>query len=222
MRPIKLFLLAFLLLSITNSQAQSPLIAVSNDDHNFIYVGIDNPLTILVDGYSPDKITVTTNTGTLSGSKGKYTINIKTFTRAKLSIIADGKEIGQRELRPRRIPDPRSFLRLKNSNGEAMDIPSGKEVHKDQLQSVEGVVAYIQNFEFDEDLFKVVSYDIRFTKVAGTRKGLKFNSSDDITKKLKESLLTARPGDKITISNIKAKGPDDQIRTLEDITILVR
>ena len=49
---------------------------VSADNMNIFYIGVDNPVSVAVPGVLSDKLKVTISEGSISGSNGKYTVNV--------------------------------------------------------------------------------------------------------------------------------------------------
>ena len=80
MKKITILLSLFMVIALNNSHAQSnnkSLVAIATDITRIFYIGLDNPLTIVVSGVSPNKVIVRLSEGNLKGNNGKY---IATFT----------------------------------------------------------------------------------------------------------------------------------------------
>jgi gliding motility-associated protein GldM len=92
--------------------AQNENIAVvAADKMNVLYVGIDNPISIAVPGIASDKLQVSINNGSITGSNGKYIVKIDKHREATIEVmapIAGGKfkKVGSSVFRVNRLPAP--------------------------------------------------------------------------------------------------------------------
>lgn len=71
-----MMLFLFLVLCSYQSYSQKEINAViSADSMNLFYRGLDNPVSVAVPGISSDKLKVSIDNGTITGSNGKYVVN---------------------------------------------------------------------------------------------------------------------------------------------------
>ena len=82
MKTITKTLVIFLaILSNISLFAQTDATAVvAADKMNVFYIGVDNPISVAVPGIASDKLRVTVNNGTITGSNGKYIVKVGNTT----------------------------------------------------------------------------------------------------------------------------------------------
>ena len=88
---------------------------VSADNMNIFYIGVDNPVSVAVPGVLSDKLKVTISEGSISGSNGKYTVNVSKPGDTEISVYVETKpgvyeKEGTKKFRIRRIPYPHSEM----------------------------------------------------------------------------------------------------------------
>jgi len=191
---------------------------ISSDNLNIIYAGVPNPFTVSVPGFPSDKVMATATGGSFSGSKGKFTANMPASMIGKevtinVSVQQEGgnKSIGSQVYKVKRIPDPVAKVagRFEGdiSNGEAKAAP--------------GVNATLQDFYFQGVTFTVSSFD--FIYIAKRQDPyIKSNGGWQFGPEAKAKLAGAKPGDQIIMRNIKAKGPDGTVRSLNPVTLTLK
>jgi len=86
------------------------------------------------------------------------------------------------------------------------------------LTAAQGVAARMVDFEFDLK-FTVVGF--RLTTVVGGTPIEKISKSNRLTPDMKTILKKCKPGQKVYIEGIKAKGPDGSVRSLGNIALKV-
>jgi gliding motility-associated protein GldM len=214
MKTIAKFIVMFVAL-LFNVQlfAQTDNIAVvSADKMNVFYIGIDNPVSIAVPGISGDKLKVSINNGTISGSNGKYIVKVDKVMETIIEVTVeikpgDVKKVGSNVFRVKRIPDP--IPCICNHCNIAVYI-SKEELLRDPTISIS------LNLPFDLK-FDVVSFSATFNFKGELKSvaiiGNKFNQEIiDLVKQLDNS-------QKMFIEDIKVKGPDGT-RNLQPISII--
>jgi len=72
-----------------------PLAAIALDRMNVFYIGVDNPITVAVEGIPNEKVNVKISSGYFSGYMGKYMVHVTTpgETIIDVFILVNGKEI---------------------------------------------------------------------------------------------------------------------------------
>jgi gliding motility-associated protein GldM len=191
-----------------------PSAAVSPTKMNVFYIGVDNPVSISAGGVAPENLSPSiTGGGTISGSKGTYNVRVNTPGEATINLNAkfgnDNKSMGAFKFRVKRVPDP--VPKFAGKTGSAT-------ITKSDLNTVMGVVADLENFDFDLK-FTVISFDI-----TATIKGFenqKSSNSNRITDDQRALLKSVTPGAKVYVENIKVKGEDGSTRTLPPINLKV-
>lgn len=82
--------------------------SVDADNINVVYVGIENPLTIVSNNIRPEDMVAYISQGAMTGCKGKYTVFQQIPGEATIRILkSDGMNIlGTFKLRIKKLPDP--------------------------------------------------------------------------------------------------------------------
>jgi|694.fasta_scaffold03446_8 gliding motility-associated protein GldM len=186
--------------------------AVMFDKMNVLYIGVPNPLTIS-SGTGAEKTNASLSTGgslSKGSGPGKYIANVTTPTNdAKIIVSADGKST-QYPVRIKRIPDPVPTLGGKIKGGK---------INKATLAAQGGIVALLENFDFDAR-FNILSYTFILVQKGGDVSPKKVDGPV-INEGVKSSISRAKPGDIILFDDIKAKGPDGTVRNLPPLNLTI-
>jgi hypothetical protein len=140
---------------------------------------------------------------------------VTTPGKVEAAIMAKTKEagvkkVGGQEIRIKYIPDPEAQVAGKNSG----------LVASSTFRVQSGVIAVLKNFDFDAR-FIVQSFQFSMLPKRGELIGpymcnsARFNSNAQV----QAAIERCKPGDKIFIEEIKAKGPDGKNRPLNSITL---
>lgn len=189
----------------------SPSTTISATAMNVFYIGVPNPVDIAAAGIPKDQIQASITSGRIAKSKDGWEVNVTQPGKAVISVAAtlDGerKNMGSMEFRVKRIPTPVPEIAGKNSGS----------VNKNRLANTAGIIAKMENFEFD---VRVVVDSYMFTYVAANGlsrevpvKGPRF--TDDV----KNIIKKLKPGSRVTFENIKAKMPDGELRKLPPVVL---
>lgn len=190
------------------------------DKMNVFYIGVPNPITVSAAGYSLEDVSVSIPGAEITpgDAKGKFNVVVRAPGKIMAEIVAKTKDagtkkVGAQEIRVKRIPDP--VARVGNvSSGSILT-----NIFKAQI----GVLAALDNFDFDAR-FVVVSFDFSVVPKRGepigpfSVKTSKFESSAQVM----EAIKRCKPGDKVFIEEIKAKGPDGTTRSLNVVGLNLR
>lgn len=194
-------------------------LSVSPTKMNVLYIGVPNPLEVTASGYNSEKLHVTISQGSVSKgtAAGAYSALVKTPGTAKVTVTAtvDGqtKNLGTREFRVKRVPDPRASVTTREAWGK------GGTVSKAMLAASAGVKAELENFDFD------MKFQITGFKVSATIKGFVQDATSTgpaFTAQQKTIINQAPAGSKLYIEDIKAKGPDGSLRDLGAIVLKLK
>lgn len=193
----------------------APNVVVSPTAMNVFYVGVKNPVNISVPGIGDSQIRASmTNGSIIRGKTKKFRGNWVVQPRrpgvaAKVTVIANvggqNKPMGAVNFRVKSLPDP--VAKVAGSKGG--DIP------KATLTAQRGVVAELENFDFDLS-FRVTGFIVSITD----NKGFTYDevsSSNLFSSQQKKLLNRLRRNQTIYISEIKAVGPDGKTRKLPPI-----
>ena len=195
-------------------------LVVSPTKMNVFYRGLDNPVDISVPGVANDKLRV----GISSGHKirkqpdGSYIVDPSSSNSNKIAKISvkgempDGTiaDLGSKEFRVKRIPDPVPFWSGKR--------PSNRTITKNEVLSFAPLAAKMENFDFDVKV-RVKSFTIRVSK-DGTFKELT-SGNNRLTNDMKALLERVRRGNTIYFEDIVVGLPDGTERILAPMKLKV-
>ncbi len=200
-----------------------PQASISLDKMNVFYIGVDNPITFSASGIPASSLTYTAEECTLTKAEGvnKYIVRPTGNQGSKAKIILSGKkgdgttqQFGTYEYRIKRIPDP--YPTCANSRGGA--------VAANALKAQVAVFAKLDNFDFDAK-FEVISFDLFYTPKRGEAKEAHSNnmylSGGNAKPDVIDIMQSLKPGDRLFIENIKAKGPDGTTRTIGTLNYII-
>jgi len=185
--------------------ALKPLAVISATKMNVVYIGLDNPISVSVPGYSPNDVSVSSSGGSLrpDKQKGTYLLKVDASTR-EITVSASVKDkeghvkkMGEQKYRVRQVPKPTPMLGAIDASGA---------VSKGQLMSAAFVYAALKDFAFEGISFTPTEYTVVYQPRKGdavAKKGYGPKVPDDI-----RGLFTnCKPGDRFTLVQIKANGP---------------
>ncbi|MBP7407399.1 MAG: gliding motility protein GldM [Flavobacteriales bacterium] len=186
----------------------APTLVVSPTKMNVFYRGVDNPVSVSVSGYIDKNISASTTNGTLSKSADGYIMRPGKDAKAMISATVtnpDGtkKSMPGLEFRVKNVPNPQPFFGGKSINDET--------IKKAELTAAAGVIAKMIDFDFDLK-FEVVEY--RLTMIVSGTPIEKMTKGPAVSGDMREMLAKAKPGQKVFIEGIKARGPDGTVRNL--------
>lgn len=191
-----------------------PALVVSPTAMNLFYRGIENPVSIAVSGVAPEKLKISISNATYSGSKGQLKVLPGKERECVVSVSAemDGKaqRFGEQKFRVKDVPDPKPFIGKYSGTAK---IPLG------ELKAQQGVMAKLENFEFEGVKFNIVSFSmmaiVKGTPVEKEAKGPYFSPD------MQTVIKSLKTGGRLFIENIKAVGPDGRSRDIGNISIKV-
>jgi len=193
------------------------------DKMNVFYIGVPNPVTVSAAGYSMEDIDLTIPGSDAVISKGdalgKYNVLVKKQGKVTAVISArtkdqGAKQVGTQEIRVKMIPDP--VAEVLGKSGSFMEASN-------RIKIAPGINASMKGFDFDVR-FTVTSFEFTYLQKRQdpvgpiTVNGPMFSGN----KQVSDIIGKCKPGDKIFLENIKARGPDGIPRTLGTIIITVQ
>lgn len=177
-------------------------IAVAPVKMNVLYIGVDNPLSVAAAGAVDDKVTISIVGGGGAVSKvdaGMYNVKVTTPTDdCRVNVYVDGNLAGSTKFRVRMLPQP---------HGTVGGFTSGAYVDANIFRSKTGIGLYVENSPF-EVKYEVLGFKLVLPDNKGATKTVDCNGnvfSDDAKQYLNHYL---KPGDIVTIENIRVKGPN--------------
>lgn len=193
-------------------QVAEPSLVVSPTKMNVFYLGVPNPVEISVPGVPADKIYPSITNGNISKSGGSYVVKPTRPGTSLITVMAEvegeRKNVGYKEFRVKVVPNP-----VPKVAGM-----SGGDINKGVLAAQAGVIAEMENFDFDLN-FRVTEFMVStsqngFVREAGAN-GNRFSGEQ------KGIINNATKGQRIYIQDIKAVGPDGSVRDLPTIAFRV-
>lgn len=183
-----------------------PSLSVSPTKMNVLYIGVPNPMDITASGYNSEKLQVSISSGSITKTgNGTYSVQVKQAGKATITVSCDGKVIGKKEFRVKRVPDPRACIGKDPAN------MYGGTMAKASLSAQAGVLANLENFDFD------MKFTVTGFTVSATLKGFREEASSNgpaFSAQQKQIISSVPSGQKVYIEDIKAKGPDGSVRNL--------
>ncbi len=183
--------------------------SVSADAVKVLYIGLENPLTILGGSAGDEKTAASMDGGNLRktgpgkyiatvGSPGKATINVSVETEA-------GRKSTAFEFRVKRVPDPIAMV----------GASSGGRTPVNAFKAQSGVRADLRDFVFEGVKFDVVSYVVYATGAGFSENpGISQNGGPVFNDNSRRVIEKCRPGSTVVIDEIKARGPGGDTRPL--------
>lgn len=195
-------------------QVAKPSASVSSDKLNVIYAGIPNPFTISAPGF-PD-VNASISGGSLSGSKGKYMVNVPgSLIGREVNISVSGKNgattvaLGTQKFRVKGIPDP--VAKFAGKKGGIMSAS--------KMASTDQVVAELENFEFDLNV-RVIKFTV--TVMRPRQDPMPFYcTGDNFSSQAKAAIGSLPFGSRVFIENIIAQMPDGRQPALNSMVFTI-
>jgi gliding motility-associated protein GldM len=182
-------------------QVFKPAATIAATEMNLLYVGLDNPMSISVPGFSASDVKVSTSGGLslTSQAGGKYNAKVDGSANEvtiTASITKDGKTrtVGSEKFRVRRLPQPTGQLGGLPNDG----IPKPKA----QVQAQTNIFASMgPSFAYNLT-YRVNGF--RFIFAPGRRPATQFiGNGSALTNEMRSAIAGAQSGDRIIIEGIK-------------------
>jgi len=201
----------------TSYMVAEPSATIAPTKMMVMYSGLENPISVSAPGYRPGDIRVVVTGGQIVRSdreRGEYLIkptSVKEDVHVIASAMKDGKPFTLRDelFRVKPLPTPQASI--------GGVVGSGK-LSKGRLISAGKVVARMDDFDFGDYSYEIVSYNVN-TIVRGNYQDLGKTNSDMLNDRVKNEINRSTRGQKFNFSNIVAKAPDGSFRTLGNIEI---
>jgi gliding motility-associated protein GldM len=185
-------------------------LVVSPTKMNVFYVGVDNPVSVSIAGVPGNKVSPSMTNGSIRKQRdGEYIVNPKRPGNSIISVRAeiDGvtKNMGTVQFRVRGLPDPVVKVAGKK----------GGRIQRNVLAAQAGVIADMENFEFDLE-FKITKFTVSTTDRGGYTIDSKTNGNI-FTRAQQDLIKNLRRGQRLNIEDVRAIGPDGSVRPLASI-----
>jgi gliding motility-associated protein GldM len=201
--------------------ALKPLAVISATKMNVVYIGLENPISVSVPGYSANQVQVSCGAGgTLKkdGQAGTYILEVN-GTSKEIEITASVKDakgtvkkMGIQKYRVRQMPKPTPMLGSIEASGP---------VSAGVLKSAAFVYANLKDFAFEGIQFKPTKYTIVYQPKKGDARAFTVNGQA-VPADVKNVLNNVRTGDRITLAQIQATGPAGLVNLPTALSIEVR
>ena len=189
-------------------QVARPSAVVSPDKMNVFYVGVANPVSVSAPGIPKENLVVSMSGGSISGSNGKYTVNVSSpGTIAKVNVSANiggrVQNIGSSDFRVKRIPDPKAKFAGK----------TGGALSSVNIKSQNSIFAILEGFDFDAK-FSVTRFSLVIARPRSDVVSLQTNGNS-FSAQMKAAIAAVTPGTRVIFDDIVAVGPDGTQRQLD-------
>ena len=189
-------------------QVARPSVVVSPDKMNVFYVGVPNPVSVSAPGIPKENLSVTISGGTISGSNGKYTVNVSepgSVAKVNVSANINGKvqNIGSSDFRVKRIPDPKAKFAGK----------TGGNLSAVVIKSQSSIFAILDQFDFDAK-FEVTRFSLVIARPRADVVVLQ-GTGNSFSQQMRAAIAAVTPGSRVIFDDIVAVGPDGTQRQLD-------
>jgi gliding motility-associated protein GldM len=198
-------------------QVAKPSATVSPDKMNVIYAGIPNPFSVSAAGFPLESVKAAISGGSISGSNGKFMVNVGSDQVGKVvninvSANAGGKtlNLGAQQFRVKALPTPKAFIKGK----------SGGSVDLEWLERSSQIETELEDFVFDIK-YKVIRFSVTFINPRSDAVTIP-NSGGSFAGQVKGALNSIKPGATVIFKDIIAEGPDGRQRNLDGITFTAK
>jgi len=200
----------------TTYEVASPNLVVSPTKMNVFYRGVDNPVDISVSGFSAKDVAPSVTNGSLAKAANGYIV--KGLGKGNEAVVSatvtnpDGskKSMPGLSFRVKNVPSPTPYF-----GGKSVDDAT---IKKTELTAAAGVIAKMVDFEFDLK-FEVVEF--RVTMMVNGTPIEKMTKGPAVSGDMKEIFQKSKPGQKVYIEGIKARGPDGIVRNLGSLSFKI-
>jgi gliding motility-associated protein GldM len=186
---------------------------ISPTKMNVFYQGVDNPVEISVSGIPANKLFPSISNGTMTKSGNGYIVRPGQGSKSVITVMAEidkgRKSMGSMTFRVKALPDPVAKVGGKK----------GGYIEKNILAAQQVVLAELENFDFDTK-FTVTEFTV-FAKVKGFDRD-EISHSQRLTDGQKDLIRSLSKGERVTFTDIKAKGPDGKVRDLNGIILKIQ
>ena len=174
--------------------AKAQKVAVSANKMNVLYIGVSNPLDVVVENMNCASFFVTTDNGTISGDSCNFKIRVVRRGRATIFVNKIvGKDtilIDKKEFRVKRVPAPIAKIGNRKSG----------TISKHELIAHGGITAALENFYYEARVH-VSNYKVVLLKEQKVifEKDIEGNI---FTKEIKTEIRKLQTGDTVRFENI--------------------
>lgn len=199
-------------------QVTKPAVTMSASNMNVFYKGLKNPFEVGGGGIPNENLVVRMENGTVTKQGDNYIIEPNELDeqgrRTKVHVYANigGEQrlVGTTDWRVKQVPDPVAQIAGK----------SGGEIRKEVLGIQDGVLAVLEDFDFDFK-YRITQFTIETTGSGGYTNHYPARSNR-FTQEQKDALKRVSINSIVYIGDIKAIGDDGTTRDLDPISFKVK
>lgn len=189
---------------------------ISADAMNVLYIGLENPISIAVAGYTPNDIQAGISGGTLTRNAKGWIAKVTAPGKAIISAsvkMKDGsvRKMGEQTYRIKQVPKPESMFGALESGNYPAAALLGQNM----------ITAALPNFVFEGVKFTVTKYACAYVPRRGNAEFFA-GTGAGITSQLKGAITRAKKGDKVLVDEIMAIGPGGITKKLSPIVITIQ
>lgn len=189
-------------------QVAKPSAVVSPDKMNVFYIGVPNPISVSAPGIPKENLKVSVTGGSLSGSNGKYSVNVTSRGEATVNVsaaVGDKTQLLSSTLfRVKPIPKPTPQFGGKSGGGLAAVA----------LKNQKQIFARLEDFEFDAK-FTINRFSLVIAIPRADALGPFNATGNNLSPQMVSAMQNISAGARVIFDNIIATGPDGIQRTLD-------
>lgn len=178
---------------------EKPVCAIMLLKQNVLYIGVDNPVSIIVSGVAAEKVVVHAQGMTIQKKEGNnYVVNPSLNGEVLITVMGGDMEPTTFPFQARRVPDPHLLLGAQHLSGS---------IEKGRFVIEAGVAAVLTNFNFEAKC-EVIGYGVTYLAkrqdpVTVVNSGARFNDQ------ALELVSKAKPGDTYIFDELRVRCTGD-------------
>ena len=194
---------------------KKPMVVVQPSKMNVLYVGVDNPIEVAVEGMPSTKLALKVSKGTVIGENGRYIVNVPSSGMVKIFVYERSENekliaIDSVFFRAKMVPAPTVKIFGKR-DGDFISVP--------ELNAAAGIIASLDDFDFDIK-FVISSFSVSF--VTNGVLNTYATTGNTFTAEMKSAFTKVKVGTKIYFEEIKCVIPDGKERALSSVMLKVK
>ena len=194
---------------------KKPMVVVQPSKMNVLYVGVDNPIEVAVEGMPSTKLALKVSKGTVIGENGRYIVNVPSPGTVKIIVYERSANekltvIDSVFFRAKMVPVPTVKVFGKR-DGDFISVP--------ELNAAVGIIASFDDFDFDIKI-SISSFSVSFA-VSGVLYSYS-TTGGTFSPEMRSAFAKVKAGTKIYFEEIKSLMPDGKERALSSVMLKVK
>ncbi|MBI1226754.1 MAG: hypothetical protein GC192_16080 [Bacteroidetes bacterium] len=198
-----LLAIAFSIFAFGPFSSPQKSVSVAADKMNVFYVGVDNPITVAVEGIPDEEVKVHSDQVKLEKvGIGKYIVKASRLGNVKILVYGDGFETEEFEFRVKRIPDPTAALYMQNETNWMQG-----EISAEDFKQAAKLGTSMGDFMFS---FNAEITTFTITRVPANGEAIELRDvagGSDFGGYVRDLIDAAMPGDTYYFNDVKGKFP---------------